>query len=121
MKTRSQSIVESSSTQNNIAPYRHVFRLPIPLINQTTKYILVSTKHIGIVTRSQSHTLHKSAISTSGSLFQNNVMYPSRYSERLRRRNEVYALDIDFDEASRAWLKNKTPVGNGCYIYTKNT
>ena len=48
-------------------------------------------------------------------------VYPSRYSERLRRRNEAYVLDIDFDEASREWLKNKVSVGNGCYTYTKNT
>jgi len=91
MKTRSQSVMES---------YAH------------PKYIM---------TRSKSHTLHKSAASTSSIRVQNDVIYPSRYSERLRRRNNMYDVDIDFDEASRAWLKNKTPVGNGCYIYTKNT
>jgi hypothetical protein len=44
-------------------------------------------------------------------------MYPSRYSERLRRRNQMYDVDIDFDESSRAWLANKQKIGNGCFSY----
>jgi len=27
---------------------------------------------------------------------------------------------IDFDEASKAWRKNKIDIGNGCYKYKKN-
>jgi hypothetical protein len=29
----------------------------------------------------------------------------------------IYEVEIDFDEASREWGKNKVSVGNGCYIY----
>jgi hypothetical protein len=28
-----------------------------------------------------------------------------------------YAVDIDFDEASRAWTSNKKSIGNGSYKY----
>jgi hypothetical protein len=28
-------------------------------------------------------------------------------------------IDIDFDEASKAWNKNKIKLGNGCYQYKK--
>jgi hypothetical protein len=28
-------------------------------------------------------------------------------------------VDIDFDEASNAWTKNKIKTGNGCYRYKK--
>jgi hypothetical protein len=31
----------------------------------------------------------------------------------------VYSINIDFDEASAAWKKNKKSVGNGCYTYVK--
>ena len=29
----------------------------------------------------------------------------------------VYQTDIDFDEASSAWKKNKRSIGNGEYVY----
>jgi hypothetical protein len=29
----------------------------------------------------------------------------------------MYDIDIDFDEASKAWKANKKSVGNGCYKY----
>jgi hypothetical protein len=32
-------------------------------------------------------------------------------------KNDKYQVDIDFDDASRAWRKNKISVGNGCYEY----
>lgn len=28
-----------------------------------------------------------------------------------------YSVDIDFDEASRAWNANKRCIGNGVYVY----
>lgn len=28
-------------------------------------------------------------------------------------------VEIDFDGASRAWMRNKRKVGNGCYVYTE--
>jgi hypothetical protein len=28
-------------------------------------------------------------------------------------------IDIDFDEATKAWNKNKIKTGNGCYTYKK--
>ena len=36
---------------------------------------------------------------------------------KLRSREIVI---IDFDEASKAWKKNKIDIGNGCYKYKKN-
>jgi hypothetical protein len=31
--------------------------------------------------------------------------------------NITYSIDIDFDEASRAWNANKRSIGNGEYVY----
>ena len=31
--------------------------------------------------------------------------------------NIMYSVDIDFDEASRAWNANKRRIGNGEYVY----
>ena len=31
----------------------------------------------------------------------------------------MYSVNIDFDEASAAWKKNKKSIGNGCYTYVK--
>ncbi len=27
-------------------------------------------------------------------------------------------VNIDFDEASKAWMQNKRKITNGCYVYT---
>ena len=35
-------------------------------------------------------------------------------SKTIQSRNKV---DIDFDEASRAWRANKKAIKNGCFIY----
>jgi hypothetical protein len=32
----------------------------------------------------------------------------------------IIKTEIDFDEASIAWNKNKIKLGNGCYEYKKN-
>ena len=30
----------------------------------------------------------------------------------------LFKVEIDFDDASKAWLANKKSIGNGCYKYT---
>ena len=30
---------------------------------------------------------------------------------------QIYEVNIDFDEASKAWKSNKTSIGNGSYKY----
>jgi len=41
-------------------------------------------------------------------------------SKNYKRPNYVELdIDIDFDEASKAWNKNKIKTGNGCYRYKK--
>jgi len=45
-------------------------------------------------------------------------------SKTLKMCNSVqkqYTVDIDFDFASEAWLKNKIPLGCGTYRYKKIT
>jgi len=39
------------------------------------------------------------------------------YCDKLRNRKKIYDVDIDFDEASKAWLQNKKKTGDGCYTY----
>lgn len=54
-----------------------------------------------------------------------NINNPSRMvtrsqSKNVKRPNYVELdIDIDFDEASKAWNKNKIKLGNGCYQYKK--
>ena len=38
-----------------------------------------------------------------------------------KRKGRQYAVDIDFDEASRAWRANKRALGNGEFKYIKRT
>lgn len=46
------------------------------------------------------------------------VTNTSNYCDKLRNRKKIYDVDIDFDEASKAWLQNKKKTGDGCYTYT---
>jgi hypothetical protein len=41
-----------------------------------------------------------------------------RSSNSVSRLKKIYDVDIDFDEASKAWLQNKKRTGDGCYTYT---
>lgn len=41
-----------------------------------------------------------------------------RSSNSVSRLKKIYDVDIDFDEASKAWLQNKKKTGDGCYTYT---
>lgn len=36
---------------------------------------------------------------------------------RSKAKKQLYQVNIDFDEASESWRKNKKSVGNGCYKY----
>jgi len=36
---------------------------------------------------------------------------------RSQSKKPLYEVNIDFDEASRAWKANKKPTVNGCYKY----
>jgi hypothetical protein len=37
----------------------------------------------------------------------------------VRRKGPSYKVEIDFDEASKAWRVNKTPIGNGEFKYKR--
>ena len=37
----------------------------------------------------------------------------------VRRKGPTYKVEIDFDEASKAWRVNKTPIGNGQFKYKR--
>ena len=37
--------------------------------------------------------------------------------KRTRRKDFVYEVDFDFDDASEQWRKNKISKGNGTYVY----
>ena len=48
------------------------------------------------------------------------MMTRSQMITQYKRPNYVELdIDIDFDEASKAWNKNKIKTGNGCYTYKK--
>ena len=37
----------------------------------------------------------------------------------VRRKGPTYKVEIDFDEAIKAWRVNKTPIGNGQFKYKR--
>jgi hypothetical protein len=37
----------------------------------------------------------------------------------VRRKGPSYKVEIDFDEASKAWRVNKTPIGDGQFKYKR--
>ena len=41
----------------------------------------------------------------------------SQFERRRVATDDTYAVDIDFDGASREWRKNKRSLGNGTYEY----
>ena len=34
-----------------------------------------------------------------------------------KQKIKIYEVNIDFDEASKSWQQNKSPLGNGTYKY----
>ena len=46
-----------------------------------------------------------------------NLPYESQIVTRSRRNLAELEVNIDFDDASRCWKKNKVSIGNGCYRY----
>jgi hypothetical protein len=68
-----------------------------------------------VLTRSKAKQVYKAT----------NINKPSKMvtrsqSKNYKRPNYVELdIDIDFDESSKAWNKNKIKTGNGCYIYKK--
>lgn len=51
------------------------------------------------------------------------VQIPTKMTTRSQSKNakipNYMEVDIDFDEATTAWNKNKIKIGNGCYRYKK--
>jgi hypothetical protein len=68
-----------------------------------------------VLTRSKSKQAYKSS----------NVNKPTKMVTRSQSKNNKRPnymeldIDIDFDEASKAWNQNKIKLGNGCYQYKK--
>ena len=44
-------------------------------------------------------------------------MHTRSQSKSQSQKLQIYTVDIDFDEASRAWKSNKKSIGNGQYQY----
>jgi hypothetical protein len=45
------------------------------------------------------------------------LYYPMKTRSQTRQQEQHLYVEIDFDEASAAWRKNKKPMGQGCYTY----
>jgi hypothetical protein len=68
-----------------------------------------------VITRSKAKQTYKST-----NINKLTRMVTRSQSKNYKRPNYVeFDIDIDFDEASKAWNKNKIKTGNGCYIYKK--
>ena len=75
-------------------------------------------------TRSQTYNKRRQLHSTNFVVFSEqkkssvSSILCSDFHSKLRNHKKIYDVDIDFDEASKAWLQNKKKTGDGCYIYT---
>lgn len=68
-----------------------------------------------VLTRSKAKQAHKST-----NINKPTKMVTRSQTKNYKRPNYVELdIDIDFDEASKAWNKNKIKTGNGCYTYKK--
>jgi hypothetical protein len=86
--------------------------------SQTTKSTSVkentNNSNYCITTRASSRLAE---LEPTVSEFENQV----RRSERISTvPKPVYSVDIDFEEASQAWMANKRRMGNGMYMYKRN-
>jgi len=97
MLTRSQTVLVNNFFEDN--------GLPMVLRNGTT------------VPRASTGTgPNVSASATSGAVCTRSQ---TKVLDQIRAQHEaVSRVDIDFDEASRAWTKNKRATGHGTYAYT---
>ena len=87
--------------------------------NSEIKYFNVlaaKKKHKFLRTTSFEVCQDNSVLRTSLSVHTTNI--GENYCDKLRNRKKIYDVDIDFDEASKAWLQNKKKLGNGCYSYS---
>jgi len=41
----------------------------------------------------------------------------TNYNDNLCNNTNEYEVNINFDEASKAWMENKKSIGGGCYKY----
>jgi hypothetical protein len=106
MKTRSQSMVED--WECNVETLQN---------RQKTAAISVCSQKHTMITRSKSKNLLDSLLLTQSISLQMDTMYPYHYFEIPHHQKKIYDVTIDFEEATRAWLKNKKKIGNGCFCY----
>ena len=69
-------------------------------------------------TRSKSTTRSKSNTKKTN-YTGDNITTVHKYNTRFQSKQQKFDVDIDFDDASKQWRKNKRYLGNGCYIYKK--
>ena len=74
-------------------------------------------------TRSKSNTCSKyntrSKSKTNKTNYTRDITVVHKYNTRFQSNQQKFDVDIDFDDASKQWRKNKRYLGNGCYIYKK--
>ena len=79
------------------------------------------SKNINININKNNNLLYDDEIKFNNSK-ENNLSYNSDVNfdaviERLFENKSLYKVDIDFDDASKAWRKNKVSIGNGNFKY----
>ena len=67
-----------------------------------------------VLTRSKA----KQQVACTTNILSQPKMVTRSQSKNVKRPNYM-EVDIDFDEATKAWNKNKIKIGNGCYRYKK--
>lgn len=81
-----------------------------PNLNSISSLPIIENNEINIVTRSKSKKYYSTNIARFiPDSLMNNISYTLEKIE-----NKV---DIDFDNASRAWMRNKRKIDNGQYCY----
>jgi len=86
---------------------------------------VISMMEQGMVTRSRSKNMDFTTLYNQNARFVDGNECTKKSSlrildaQRCKKQAHVYVdeVEMDFDEASRAWMANKRRIGNGCYKY----
>jgi hypothetical protein len=125
MTTRSQVRARSPSQVQTIShvqlrarsPVQFRSHLPSPVKLQSSTQLILENGH-KMTTRSRVNVEEQINLPALRNAF---VEEPTIIRTRSQSRNQAplptYDVEIDFDEASEAWLRNKKSIGNGQYRY----
>lgn len=121
MQTRSKTLLSKSSTDSVSKRTRNQLIHSVAAEPEITAYRIKDTQ---LATRSSRITTRRGSNLNEESCKRakkdhNTYAYELSEEEEEEEESPKYTVDIDFDEASRAWRANKRMVGEGHFVYIR--